>query len=243
MLATSDQRLATDVKAFLDSIYRRLHQYYGPQHWWPADTPFEVMVGAILTQGTAWRNVERALVNLKHERVLNAERLGKVPPRRLARLIRPAGYFNVKARRLHHFLDYFRRLHGLKIISMQKASLHNLRSELLSVSGIGKETADSILLYSLNKPIFVVDAYTRRILSRHHAVHPDAGYDTIQNLFHRNVKRRTALYNEFHALFVHLGKDYCRKMPDCRSCPLNYLNNDPLTRYEGPKMQSLVAGR
>ncbi len=166
--------------AAVRAIFERLMAAYGPQRWWPGDTPFEVMVGAILTQNAAWRNVEKAIANLKAAGKMDAARMLALPRGRLAALIRPAGYFNVKERRLRAFLEFFRDRYGADVAAMRGRSLPDLRRELLSVNGIGRETADSILLYALEKPIFVVDAYTRRVFSRHGISCADADYDEIR---------------------------------------------------------------
>lgn len=205
----------------LHTAYDALFAAFGPQHWWPGDTPFEVVVGAILTQNTAWSNVERAIANLKRERVLSPRALRDIHPRRLARLIRPSGYFNIKAKRLKDFMRWLFAAHGGSLTRMFRRDLHTLRQQLLAVNGIGPETADSILLYAGQKPIFVVDAYTKRILSRHGLVAADASYDDVQRLFHAALPADVQLYNEFHALLVRLGKDYCQKrQPRCVECPL-----------------------
>jgi len=212
------------VKRKLYFLYQELYAYFGPQHWWPADTPFEVMVGAILTQNTSWLNVEKAITNLKKYKALNPGKLHRLSHRRLAALIRPAGYYNIKARRLKEFLFFF--IHSYQG-SIKKMSFKNpleLRQQLLSVNGIGPETADSILLYALNKPVFAVDAYTKRILSRHGFIPLNCDYDLVQNLFRQNLKNNVKLFNEFHALLVRLGKEFCLKSkPKCDMCPLNSL--------------------
>lgn len=202
--------------------YHRLLAAYGPQHWWPGETAFEVMVGAILTQNTAWANVERAMANLKAAGRLTCRDLLALPDDALAELIRPAGYFNVKARRLKALCAFLadqgvcaapERLRDL-------GPLPELRRRLLTVHGVGEETADSILLYALRLPVFVVDAYTRRIFSRLGLIPADASYGEIQQTFQRHLQADVALYNEYHALIVHLGKSVCRPKPRCEQCPL-----------------------
>jgi endonuclease-3 related protein len=206
----------------LMSIYRKLYDGFGPQHWWPGDTPFEIAVGAILTQNTNWDNVERAIGNLKRGRLLGARKMHALPEGKLAREIRPAGYFNVKARRLKAFLEMLVRDYGGSFKRMGREETHALRLKLLGVNGIGPETADSILLYALGRPVFVVDAYTRRVLSRHGIMGHDEPYDVYQGLFHSALKPDTRLYNEYHALIVRVGKTNCRpRKPDCGSCPLD----------------------
>ena len=180
------------------------------------------MVGAILTQNTNWQNVEKAISNLKKKRVLSVKKLFGVPEKELAALIRPAGYFNVKARRLREFLKFFNKVYQGQLRRISAQRLPELRQQLLAVCGIGPETADSILLYALGKPIFVVDAYTKRILLRHGLIKQDAGYQDIQNLFMSNLDNDAGLFNEYHALLVRLGKDYCLKSkPRCKECPIN----------------------
>ncbi len=205
----------------LSLIYQKLHSFFGSQHWWPADTPFEVMVGAILTQNTNWLNVEKAINNLKEHNLLNPQTLYRLSHKRLASLIRPAGYYNVKAKRLKSFLRFFIEHYGGNVKKMSGIDTSYLRQQLLSVNGIGPETADSILLYALNRPTFVVDAYTKRVLLRHRLIDEDAGYDKIQNLFMKNLKMGVRLFNEYHALLVKLGKEFCLKnKARCEICPL-----------------------
>jgi endonuclease III related protein len=202
-------------------IYKKLYKFFGPQMWWPADSAFEVMLGAILTQNTNWQNVEKAMNNLKQNKLLNAKKLYNTPPKRLAALIKSAGYYNVKSRRLKEFLKFFIHSYGASIKRMFLENTCLLRDRLLSVNGIGKETADSILLYALNKPVFVVDAYTKRILLRHDFINADSDYDEIQNLFMKSLKKDVKLFNEYHALLVRLGKEFCLKSkPKCNICPL-----------------------
>ena len=203
------------------AIYRRLHRRFGPRQWWPAETPFEVVVGAVLTQNTAWTNVERAIANLKQARALTPERLLTAPAARVARWIRPAGYFNLKARRLRAVVAWWRRAHPRAV---RRRPLQSLRQELLGVYGVGPETADSILLYALGRPSFVVDAYTKRIFARHGWVRWAAGYEELQRTFTRALPARVPLYNEYHALLVELGKTFCRaRRPNCQACPLRDL--------------------
>jgi len=202
------------------AIYGALRKHYGHRHWWPGETPFEVIVGAILTQNAAWKNVEQAVGNLKNEGLLSPYKMSRVPFRRLARLIRPAGYFNVKARRIRHFLAFLTDRYGQDLKRMFDTPYRKLREELLGVNGIGEETADSILLYAGQRPTFVVDAYTRRIFTRHRFLTGREKYDEIQKIFTRLLPRKTALYNDYHAQVVEIGKDYCRTTPRCTNCPL-----------------------
>jgi len=203
-------------------IYRRLYSGFGPQHWWPGDTPFEVAVGAILTQNTNWGNVERAIGNLKRNKLLSVRKMHAVPPDELAQVIRPAGYFNVKARRLKAFLDMLAEGYGGSLKRMDKEDTQSLRERLLGVNGIGPETADSILLYALGRPVFVIDAYTKRVLSRHGVLDHDEPYEVYQDFFHSSLKPDVKLFNEYHALIVQVGKTHCRPgKPDCEGCPLH----------------------
>jgi len=191
--------------------------------WWPGETPFEVMVGAVLTQNTSWANVEKAILNLKRERLLAPKRLNKTGVLKLARIIKPAGFFNVKAKRLKSFLDFLFREYNGNLTVMRKENIRTLRRKLLNVNGIGAETCDSILLYALQKPIFVIDAYTKRIFSRLGIIDEDVGYEKLQSLFMKSLPRNTKLYNEYHALIVKLGKDICRKRPICNLCAIKKL--------------------
>lgn len=208
------------MKKALLRIYDKLYAFYGPQDWWPGDTPFEVAVGAILTQNTNWSNVEKAIANLKAARLLNAGSMHSVPIRRLASLIRPSGYFNVKAKRLKAFLSFLHKEFRGSMKEMKKAETGSMRQALLEVNGIGPETADSILLYALDKPVFVIDAYTKRVMSRHGIMDFDASYDEYQLLFHQALDNDLALFNEYHALLVMAGKDFCKPKPLCERCPL-----------------------
>lgn len=204
------------------AIYRKLFSAFGPQHWWPAKSGFEVILGAILTQNTNWSNVEKALAALKQSGNLSADKLKRMPFKKLALLIRSAGFYNLKALRVKAFLKFFfDSYHGL-LRRMRLVDKHTLRDQLLGVSGIGPETADSILLYALGKPVFVVDAYTRRILLRHRLIKAEDNYAAIQDFFTRSLKSDAKVFNEYHALLVKLGKDYCQKSkPKCKLCPLN----------------------
>lgn len=208
----------------LEEIYKRLFAKFGHQHWWPAKSRFEVIVGAILTQNTSWSNVERAIENLRKKTLLTPQKLKNIPTRRLASLIRPAGYFNIKAKRLKSFLDFLFKEYGGSLDKMAREYWPNLRIKLLGVSGIGPETADSILLYAFDKPVFVVDAYTKRLLTRHNLMSRHADYQAIQSFFMDNLPQDKRMYNEYHALLVRLGKELCKAKPLCEICPLNNLN-------------------
>jgi len=200
-------------------VYRRLHKAYGPQQWWPADDgPFEVMAGAVLTQNTAWSNVERAIANLRRARALNARAILAAHPRRLAGWLKPSGYFNVKAKRLRAYCRWYQEQGGLK--KLQASPTAELRAALLAVHGIGPETADSILLYAFARPVFVIDAYTRRIFQRLGLIDGDEGYETLRGQFERRIRKNVSRYNEYHALIVHHGKEVCRARPRCHTCCL-----------------------
>jgi endonuclease III related protein len=201
--------------------YDALFRAHGPQHWWPGRTRFEVIVGAILTQNTSWSNVERAIRALRREKVLNPNAIEKISTERLAQLIRSSGYFRQKARKLKEFVQFLRGRHQGSLDKLFATPTAELREQLLAVHGIGPETADSILLYAGGHPVFVVDAYTRRILERHGLVHPKASYEEIRALFERSLPADSSLYNEYHALIVHTGKHFCQKRrPDCEHCSL-----------------------
>jgi endonuclease-3 related protein len=195
----------------LRDIFDILHAAYGPQRWWPSDGPFETAVGAVLTQNTNWKNVEKAIAALKTANVLDASTINDMPHERLAEFLRPSGYFNVKARRLKALTSWLVHSCAGEIESLADLNTKNLRDELLAVNGIGPETADSILLYALQKPVFVIDAYTRRVLSRHGIMDYNKPYDEFQRLFHDCLPPDVSLYNEYHALLVLVGKLHCKK--------------------------------
>ncbi len=204
-------------------IYRALLRRFGPQRWWPGRTRFEIMVGAILTQNTAWSNVEKAIARLRQAGALNLRSLHRAPLKRVAAWIRPAGYYNVKARRLRAFTRMIHDRHGGRLEKLAALPTAVLRAELLAVNGIGPETADSIVLYAADRPVFVVDAYTRRFLSRHGWISGDEPYDEVARLFTERIPRSVGVYNEYHALIVALGKNLCRSRPNCAECPLRGL--------------------
>jgi len=206
--------------AILMEIFQRLYKAYGPRHWWPGETPFEVMVGAILTQNTSWRNVEKAIQNLKARKVLHVKGIHQLKRSQLASLIRSSGYFRIKADRLKTFVNFLFEHYSGNLGKMRKEELNILRQKLLGIRGIGPETADSILLYGLQKPIFVVDAYTKRIFSRHGILSEKATYEEVQRLFMEHLPKDKRLFNEYHALLVHVGKTLCRKIPRCDLCPI-----------------------
>jgi endonuclease-3 related protein len=201
-------------------IFDKLLKAFGPRHWWPGESPFEVMVGAILTQNTSWKNVEKAIEKLKARSVLTPEGIHRLKTSDLASLIRSSGFYRIKADRLKSFVDFlFEEFEG-KIERMKKEPAESLRKRLLEVKGIGQETADSILLYALQKPMFVVDAYTRRVLSRHGMISNRDSYEEVQKLFMRHLPPDEKLFNEYHALLVHVAKSACKKIPQCDICPL-----------------------
>ena len=210
--------------AILREVYQRMFDALGPQHWWPGQSPFEVMVGAVLVQNTNWQNVEKAIDNLREADLLEPHALYEVPQEELEELIRPSGYFHIKARRLHNLLEFFVDRYDGSLEAMFGTDLPSLRRGLLTVGGIGPETADSILLYAGGLPVFVVDTYTHRVLARHGWIGFDADYQMIQDYFQSSLPEDTALYNEYHALLVRVGKEYCRKKsPRCTRCPLREL--------------------
>lgn len=205
-------------------IYNSLYNYFGPLKWWPGDTPFEIMVGAILTQNTSWSNAEKAIENLKKENLLEPRRLYRINQENLAQLIKPSGYYNIKARRLKNFVNIFVNDFEGSAEKMFSGDSEELRKKLLNVNGIGPETADSILLYAGKKPFFVVDAYTKRVFSRHELISENAAYHQIQEFFSQNLDQDVKLFNEFHAQIVMLGKTICTsKNPDCAKCPIAFL--------------------
>lgn len=209
-------------KALLQ-IYQKMFDALGPRHWWPGETPFEVIIGAILTQNTNWSNVEKAIKNLKTAGKLSPEGMYELSVTELAELIRPSGFFNVKAKRVKAFINWlFSRYEG-NLSKMFAQDLQSLRSELLSVKGIGPETADSILLYAGNMPTFVVDAYTHRIFSRHELIPEESTYDEMKSFFEENLPEDVQLFNEYHALIVNIGKTFCKTKKVCEPCPLKDL--------------------
>jgi endonuclease-3 related protein len=208
-------------RQLLMEYYEAMSGNLGPMKWWPGQTPFEVIVGAILTQNTAWTNVERAIENLRREKLLRVAAMEKVSRPRLARLIRSSGYFRQKAKKLKAFVRFLRRDYCGSLTRMFATPTTKLREELLAVHGIGPETADSILLYAGNHPIFVVDAYTRRILTRHGLANGAGTYDEVRAFFENHLTKDAQLYNEYHALIVNTGKNWCRaQKPRCEECPL-----------------------
>jgi len=209
----------------LMQMYQLLFERFGPQGWWPGQSTTEIIIGAILTQSTNWKNVEKAISNLKSARCLDFDKINAMHVDFIAELIRPAGYYNIKAGRLKNFVNWlFAEYHGdLRLV--EKVSTDVLREKLLSIKGIGRETADSILLYAFERPGFVIDTYTFRVLSRHYLIDEYCEYDQMKDLFERNLKPDVKLFNEFHALFVCVGKDFCKPRPKCQGCPLDCLSH------------------
>lgn len=216
---SNSKTITLSASALLD-IYNRLLHHYGPQHWWPAQTRFEVIVGAILTQSVSWPNVEMALLNLKSAQLLDPAALNTQPVDRLAELIRPSGYYNAKARKIKAFVAYLHEHYQYSLDALFSRDVFTLRKELLSIHGIGPETADCIILYAAGKPKFVIDAYTKRLLSRLGLVSNNLSYDELQAIFENNLPCQTTLFNEYHALIVRHARCICRKMPMCADCPL-----------------------
>lgn len=210
-----------NLKPILLRVYSLLYKIYGPRHWWPANSSFEVVVGAILTQNTNWSNVEKAITNLKGEKLLRPLTLRNLNSKRLAALIRPSGYYNIKAKRLKNFLDFLFLNYDGKLSRMRHTPLKTLRKEILGINGIGQETADSILLYALGKPVFVIDAYTRRIAECLCITCAGSKYDDLQAVFMKNLPCDARIFNEYHALFVTHSKTVCKTRPDCEKCILH----------------------
>lgn len=204
----------------LMAMYGRMEKHYGPTGWWPAKTAFEVAVGAILVQNTNWTNVEKAIANLRDWKMLRCDKIAKAPIADLQYAIRPSGYFRVKAGRIQAFAQHLQSKYGGNMARMAKRPAGDLRRELLSIHGIGPETADCILLYACGKPVFVVDAYTRRILGRHGIVQPGIGYEALRAFFESRLDADADLFKEYHALIVMTAKEFCKKHPECDGCPL-----------------------
>ncbi|MCK5186089.1 MAG: endonuclease III domain-containing protein [Deltaproteobacteria bacterium] len=204
-------------------IYQKLYNAIGPRHWWPGDSPFEVIIGAILTQNTSWKNVETAIKALKEYNLLDPVRLLKVDEGILANTIKSSGFFNIKTKRIKNFIRFLFENYQGSLEKMFSENLTPLREKLLKINGIGPETADSILLYAGGKPIFVVDAYTRKILLRHNLISKAAGYSETQALFMENLEKDVRMFNEYHALLVYVGKYFCKRIPGCENCPMRGL--------------------
>jgi len=212
---------AKNTESRLESIYGRLSERYSPCNWWPAESPFEVILGAILTQNTSWKNVEKALENLKSICTLDPDDVASLSDEDLLNAIRPSGFYRQKAKTIKSFTEYYKRKYNGKINNVFKESLDVIRKDLLCIKGIGEETADCILLYAFNKPAFVVDKYTKRILSRVGLIETGIANKLLKDIIEKSFHNNVLLYNELHALFVNLGKEYCHKIPECINCPLS----------------------
>jgi len=213
------------ISEHLIEIYELLWQRFGPQHWWPGETKFEIIVGAILTQNTNWANVEKAIASLKAAELLIPEAIHNLDTAELAGLIRPAGYFNVKAQRLKNFVQWLFDDYNGDLARLDEIDTQRLRAEILAVKGVGPETADSILLYALGRDVFVVDAYTARVAVRHGLIDADVDYEKLRDLFESNLRKEVRLFNEYHALLVRVGKEFCRPRANCTGCPLEKLSH------------------
>jgi endonuclease-3 related protein len=207
----------------IQQIFELLFERFGPQHWWPGETKDEIITGAILTQNTNWQNVEKAIGNLKRASLMSLDKLYSAEQSQLAQLIRPAGYYNVKAKRLAAFLKWLFEEHNGTLTEIEAMNTEALRAELLGINGVGRETADSILLYAFERPVFVVDAYTYRIATRHLLIEPECDYEQLRSLFEDNLREDVKMFNEFHALLVRAGKEFCRPRAKCANCPLEEL--------------------
>ena len=213
-------------------MFDLLKKRFGPQHWWPGDTPLEIMVGAILVQNTNWMNVEKAITNLKGAALLSLDQLADISQEELAQRIRPAGYYNIKAKRLKNLFSFLQEQHDLDMDSFVQQDLRAMREGLLTVKGIGPETADSICLYAGEKPTFVIDTYTYRILTRHLLIDENSDYHEMQELFMGGLPEDVQLFNEFHALIVMTGKEFCKPRPLCDECPLLLWTEERLHKSE-----------
>ncbi len=207
----------------LTEIYQMLFDCFGPQHWWPGQTQFEIITGAILTQNTNWANVEKAIANLKSANCLTPEKLHLLDVSQLAEYIRPAGYYNIKTKRLKNFINWLFENYDGRLTNLETVDTDQLRAELLAISGIGFETADSILLYALARPVFVVDDYSARIAFRHQLIEPDANYEQLRELFQSNLPEDVHFFNDYHSLILKVGKEFCRPKARCPGCPLEQL--------------------
>ena len=212
-----------DTKTRINELYNALYKHYGPQNWWPAQSDLECIIGAILTQNTTWRNVEKAISNLKQNDLISIEQLNSISIEQLAQLIKSSGYYNQKAIKLKSFVAFVNANYGGDLENLLNVEMYTLREKLLSIKGIGPETADSIILYAAKKPIFVIDSYTHRILSRHGLVPHDTSYNEMQELFMDSLPDNYQLFNEYHALLVKTAKEHCKKKcPVCSGCPLEF---------------------
>jgi endonuclease III related protein len=201
-------------------IFNMLLNAFGKRGWWPGETELEIIIGAVLTQNTSWKNVEKAIDNLKYHNALDLHSLYKMDRETLAMIIKASGFYNIKSKRLKNIINVIYNDYSSNILNLKSINMWNIREKLLEINGIGKETADSIILYALNKPIFVIDVYTKRFLKNHRLYKEESDYDTIQRFFMKNLPNDTYLFNEFHALIVYLCQNFCKKVPLCNRCPL-----------------------
>jgi endonuclease-3 related protein len=216
-----EMKKSAHLEEVFKKIYEKLFATFGPQGWWPASSPFEVAIGAILTQNTNWKNVEKAINNLKKHCLLSPKKLKEIDEKKLSMMIKSAGYYNQKAKKIKEFVKFLIENYNGKMEEMKKENPEDLREKLLSIKGIGRESADSILLYALDMPVFVVDAYTYRIMLRHGLIYEDITYDELKDLFEKNLPHDVKIFNEYHALLVKVGKEFCKKsVPKCNGCPL-----------------------
>ena len=212
-----------DTKQRINHLYSSLYGYYGAQNWWPAESELECILGTILTQNTTWKNVEKAINQLKQQGLISIERLNSISTDNLAQIIKSSGYYNQKAIKIKNFISFLNEHYSGNLDEMLGEEVYTLREKLLSIKGIGPETADSIILYAAKKPAFVIDAYTYRILSRHGLVAEDSSYQEMQDLFMDSLPDDPQLFNDYHALIVKVGKEHCKKKsPVCNGCPLEY---------------------
>jgi len=218
----------------LMSIYSLMLNHFGNLNWWPGETDFEIIIGAILTQNTSWTNVEKSISLIKGKGLMNPKALYDLPTDELAQLVRSSGYFNQKAKKIKRFLSFFHDLYEFHMDKMKSVPAGSMREQLLAINGIGPETADSIMLYALSKPVFVVDAYTKRIFSRHGFFSQNTSYHDVQDFFESNLDKDIQLFNEYHALIVNTGKYFCSKKPKCHMCPLRQTLNDKLLTDMNP---------
>ena len=201
-------------------IFNMLLNAFGKRNWWPGETELEIIIGAVLTQNTSWKNVEKAIDNLKHHNALDIHSLYKMDRETLAMIIKASGFYNIKSNRLKNIINVIYNDYSSNILNLKNIDMWSIREKLLEINGIGKETADSIILYALNKPIFVIDVYTKRFLKNHRLYNEESDYDTVQSFFMKNLPNDTYLFNEFHALIVCLCQSFCKKVPLCNRCPL-----------------------
>lgn len=214
----------------LRQFFNTLLNAYGPQGWWPGNSCTDCVIGAILTQNTSWKNVEKALGQMETAGLLDWAALREIPTPDLAEHIRPAGYYNLKAKRLKNFVGWLWNHYDGEFDRLENVPLHDLREQLLSINGVGRETADAILLYALDKPSFVIDAYTGRVARRHGLIDEEADYEQLKALFEDNLPEDVAMFNEYHALLVEVGKRHCKPRAQCEGCPLSVFEHDKTLR-------------